>query len=513
METASKYRVYGNILLSLVGLVVNTGINLILIPYITNYLGAEAYGFVSTCSYIVSLADIVAIALNSLAARYIALAYHEGDKPKANTYYTSVFVANIVLASIILIPCLVCIPHLEKYLVIPEYLIHDVKVLMSLTVVNYIIMLLSNVFNVTTLITNHLELNALYKNITYIIRAASLLLLFRLFKPHVWYVQITYILESVFLWEMNIYLTKKLLPDLSIRRAKPKIKYVKEIVTNGIWSSVSNLGSNLNNGLDLVVSNLMLSPLATGQLSIVRMLANLFNTVIVLVTNAFRPIQLKVYATKDRGAVYKEINYAVKITGCICNIVVAGLVVLGKDFLMLWVPTQDTELLYNVMIVILIGDICGSIAYPLNYVFTLTGHLKWPSLLSILSGLVNVGSMMLLLQWTSLGLYAVVGTSAVLNILVQCVCVPYLACKELNVSRKDFYHIGIRIFVSCILVTLIYKEIVNALAITADSWLKLVLMACVVPFVSVAVDCLLVLNRQERRQLTTLINKKLRIRK
>ena len=69
METASKYRVYGNILLSLVGLVVNTGINLILIPYITNYLGAEAYGFVSTCSYIVSLADIVAIALNSLAAR------------------------------------------------------------------------------------------------------------------------------------------------------------------------------------------------------------------------------------------------------------------------------------------------------------------------------------------------------------------------------------------------------------------------------------------------------------
>jgi len=161
----------------------------------------------------------------------------------------------------------------------------------------------------------------------------------------------------------------------------------------------------------------------------------------------------------------------------------------------------------------LIGDICGSIAYPLNYVFTLTGHLKWPSLLSILSGLVNVGSMMLLLQWTSLGLYAVVGTSAVLNILVQCVCVPYLACKELNVSRKDFYHIGIRIFVSCILVTLIYKEIVNALAITADSWLKLVLMACVVPFVSVAVDCLLVLNRQERRQLTTLINKKLRIRK
>ena len=50
METVSKHRVYGNILLSLVGLIINSGINLVLTPYITNYLGADAYGFVSTCS-------------------------------------------------------------------------------------------------------------------------------------------------------------------------------------------------------------------------------------------------------------------------------------------------------------------------------------------------------------------------------------------------------------------------------------------------------------------------------
>ena len=513
METVSKHRVYGNILLSLVGLIINSGINLVLTPYVTNYLGADAYGFVSTCSYIVNLADIVAIALNSLAARYIALAYHEGDKQKANTYYTSVFVANIVLASIILIPCFIGIPKLEKYLVIPTNLVHDIKVLMSLTVVNYIIMLLSNVFNVATLITNHLELNTLYKNISYILRAVSLLVLFHLFRPHVWYVQIANILVAVFLWEMNIYLTSKLLPDLRIRGAKPKVEYVKEIVTNGIWSSVSNLGSNLNSGLDLVVSNLMLSPLAMGQLSIIRTFTTLFNTVIMLVANAFRPIQLKVYATRASADVYKEINYAVKITGCICNIIVAGLVVLGKDFLKLWVPSQNIELLYNVMIVILIGDICGSIAYPLNYVFTLTGHLKCPSILSILSGLFNVGSMMLLLQWTSLGLYAVVGTSAALNILVQCECIPYLSCKELKVSEKDFYYIGIKILASCILVTLIYKKIVTVLGVAVDSWGKLILLACIVPVISIAVDCLLILNWQERKQLKVLLKEKVRIKK
>ncbi len=43
---------------------------------------------------------------------------------------------------------------------------------------------------------------------------------------------------------------------------------VKKLVGDGIWSSLNDLGVLLHNGLDLAICNLMLTPLAMGQLAI-----------------------------------------------------------------------------------------------------------------------------------------------------------------------------------------------------------------------------------------------------
>ena len=45
---------------------------------------------------------------------------------------------------------------------------------------------------------------------------------------------------------------------------------VKKLVLSGIWNSINSVGNLLNSGLDLWISNLMLSALEMGNLSIVK---------------------------------------------------------------------------------------------------------------------------------------------------------------------------------------------------------------------------------------------------
>ena len=48
---------------------------------------------------------------------------------------------------------------------------------------------------------------------------------------------------------------------------------IKNLLKNGIWNSLNQLGNELNSGLDLLISNLMLSAVAMGQISVVKNIA------------------------------------------------------------------------------------------------------------------------------------------------------------------------------------------------------------------------------------------------
>lgn len=77
-------------------------VSFFLTPFITNMLGTEAYGFVTLSKNFVSYAVIISTALDSYATRYIAMEYHKRDFDKANSYVSSAFYGDTVIASIIL---------------------------------------------------------------------------------------------------------------------------------------------------------------------------------------------------------------------------------------------------------------------------------------------------------------------------------------------------------------------------------------------------------------------------
>ena len=103
--------------------------NAFLTPYVVENVGAEAYGFVNLANNFVSYANLVSVALNSMAGTFITIKLHKNYEEEANKYFTSVVIANIFLAIITSTLAVFIVINLDKLINISPYLLKDVQVL------------------------------------------------------------------------------------------------------------------------------------------------------------------------------------------------------------------------------------------------------------------------------------------------------------------------------------------------------------------------------------------------
>lgn len=80
-----------NIVATCISFIVSFGISFFLTPFIVKSLGAAAYGFVGLTNTIISYTELVTVALNALAGRFITIEYVRGRIDNANKYFSSVF--------------------------------------------------------------------------------------------------------------------------------------------------------------------------------------------------------------------------------------------------------------------------------------------------------------------------------------------------------------------------------------------------------------------------------------
>lgn len=133
---------------------ISIGINFFLTPYIVGAVGVAAYGFVALANDFIAYVSIVALALNSMAGRFITIAMHQGDNLAAREYYASTIGANALLAAIIFMLALPFIYVLDLFLNIPAELLTDVRALFALTLVNFLINMVLAVVGVAYIIEN-----------------------------------------------------------------------------------------------------------------------------------------------------------------------------------------------------------------------------------------------------------------------------------------------------------------------------------------------------------------------
>lgn len=509
---SSNRKTIVNLICSIMVLCVNLIISFVLSPFIVKHIGVEANGFVTLANNFVTYAQLIVSALNSMAARFITLAYVNKDYKKANLYYNSVFWGNLIIVAVLLLPAVIFILKMEKMVDVPSNILTDVKVLFSFVFFNFFVTTGFPNWDCGTFVTNRLDRSYIPNMMTQVLRCAVLFLMLSFLTPHVWYVGFTSSVITLITLAIQGYNTHKLTPELKIAFGKSKIicsKYaIKDLVGSGIWNSISSVGNMLLSGLDLLICNIALGATEMGILSLSKTLPNLMQQLSGSIRNAFTAELTIDYAKGNKEAILKNLSRAMKLTSFVMTVPIAGIVVLGDRFFKLWVPSQDANLLQILSILAILGYMFTSGTQILYNVFPTVNKVKENSIAMIISGVASTLITLSLIKFTSLGIYAVAGVSTFINLIRNMTFTLPATAKYLDFKWYQFYPQVLTTILSSLILIGIGFGVKHF--IPEGSWLMLFISAIVVGLLGAVVNYFLILNKSDRLFLKNKIKKRLR---
>lgn len=492
-----KKRLVINLTAQLLSLFVYMGINIVLTPYYKSNIGETAYSYVQIANGFIMYVQILVSALNTMASRFITINIHQNNYDEANKYFTSVFYSNVIVSGFLIVPSLVFITFLDKIINIePASLVGDVKLLFFFVFINYFITIITSIFSVATYATNRLDLLAVKTIQSELIRAALLVGAYVFLRPYLWYCGIVSVICTIYLSFANRRFTTQLLPDIKINRKYFDLKKIWELVSLGLWNSITRLGQVLLDQIDLLIANIFISPQAAAVIGYSKVLPTTISTLMGSVIGIFNPQITIAYAKEDTEELVQVIKSCNRMLIFILSIPLAFLTIYAKEFYRLWMPEENINVLYSLTI-LSVGTLYVSMSIQVLYhVFIITKKVKENSLVMLLSGVSTTLIVFILLKTTNLGIYAVAGVSTVIGLIRNLTFTPMYAAKSLGVKWYRFYSdigLGFVSIGSIVILGMLSKQI-----IPIDSYFRLFLIGIPTGILAVILNYFIILTRNER---------------
>ncbi len=467
-------------LINLISSLVVFGINLIIqfffSPYIVRELGAEANGFITLANNFITYASLLTSALNSMSGRFISMAYHQNNSEMSNRYYTASFASGFFAVAILIIPVIFTVTYLEKFLNIPFNLISDVKLLFALVFLNFFLITAFTPWAAATYVTNTLYLKSLRTMESQIIKVIVITALFLFFKPSIVYVGFASLLATVFVTVSSFFFKRRLLPEINVKKAYFHIKDCIKLFLSGIWNTINQTGIMLSGGLDILISNLFLGYGEMGLLSIAKGIAGVITNLSTTLTGLFAPQTTMKYAAGKTDEIVPLLKRGCRICSLLTALPVGGFLALGKEFFALWMPGENSQILYTLTVLSCIHFAFTAGAQCLINVFTATNRLKLSSLSVLASGLLGTASALIFIEISpSLGVYGVAGISGAFIFLRTVFFIIPFSAKYLKVPIKTFFP---EIFVSLYCTAAVFFcGLLFKFILSPHSWVTLIFSA------------------------------------
>ncbi|MBR1467663.1 MAG: oligosaccharide flippase family protein [Bacteroidaceae bacterium] len=507
-EISNNRQIARNLIFNSASFVINFFISFFFTPYLIRVVGKEAYSFFPLINNMIGYTSIITTAVGSMAGRFITMSIYKDDIEEANRYLNSKWIANLFLSVVFTLTGVVVVVFIDDILTVPSYLLSDVRWLFGIGLFSIVLGMLTGYLGIPAYVRNRVDLSSSRNVMTNIIRISSIFVLFALFKPSIVYMSLSALIASIAGIIFNYNLKKKLLPELTISPRKYfKFSYVRTLVGSGIWNSVNSLSNTLLYQLDLFITNIFISAAATGDYAIAKTAPNLILQLLAMLSGTFVAHFNILYAKGEINTVVAETRKSMVIVGMLIGLPIGFLAIFSDSFYNLWVPGQNTETLYWLTVLTVVPMVLGGSINPIFGLFTTTNKLKIPSLVVLISGLLQTAVIVLLLKYTSLGIWAIAITSLVQSVLRNSLFSPIYGAKVLNKPWHTFYPTIVRgVFGVCIVILLGYTY---RSFFMVDSWSTFFIAGLVVCSASLLINSYVMLTRAERERVFAIMARKI----
>jgi len=491
-------RLFINIVSNVLSFLIQLVISFTLTPIIVEKIGDAAYGFVGLANNFTSYASLITIVINSMAGRFITLELSKNNIEKANKYYNSVFIMDIVMTSIIALSSVFIIIFLNNIINIPNNILFDVRLTFGLSFINLIISVMSTVFTISTFAKNRLELSAIRNIVGNIIKALLLIVFFILLKPKIFYIALIGLISTVYYFIANLKLTSKLTPELKINKKNFDFACIKILTKSGIWNLINNFGKILLTGLDLLIANLFVGPDAMGFISISKTVPNSVEGLLATIAGTFNPQLIILYSKNKIKELVNTIKFAERLIALLLNVPIAGFIALGTSFFSLWLPNKSADeiiLLQQLSVLALLPFSFSVGNYPLFLLDSVTNKLKRPVIMTFVIGVLSTIVTFILLNTTELGIYAIAGVSSIFWALKVLIFNNINAAINLRIKWYTFFGIYLKNICGLICTLISFMFLKNYVII--ENWTDFIIVAAMFGLIGYVINTLIIVNKSD----------------
>ena len=484
-------------------------INFIISFALIRTVGKEAYSFFPLINNMIGYTSIITTAVGSMAGRFITMRIYKDDMEDANRYLNAMWVSNLVLSIIFTLLSVVLVVFIDDIITVPAYLLSDVRWLFGLGVFSMVLGLLTGYLSIPTFVRNRVDLNSSRTVLTNLVRIGAIFALFAIFRPSIVYMSLSALIASIVGIILNYNLKKRLLPELTIAPKRYfNFAYVKTLTNSGIWNSVNQLSNTLLYQLDLFITNIFISASMTGDYAIAKTAPNLILQLLAMLSGTFVSHFNILYAKNQMVQVVTETRKSMVIVGMLIGIPIGFLAVFSDVFYELWVPGQDSNMLYWLTLFTVLPMILGGSINPIFGLFSTTNKLKIPSLAVLCAGLLQVAIIVILLKTTTLGIWAIVITSMIQSILRNSLFTPIYGAIVMKRKWYTFYPAMFRGIAGVIVVIGISFSLKHFIEI--NNWIRFFIVGIVVCTLSLLLNSFIMLKKAERERIFGIITKRIK---
>jgi len=493
--TSGRVHFRKNILSNGAAFVLQIGVGMWFTPYLIKNLGIEAYGLVPLALQVTGYMSLLTVALSGSVGRFLTIDLARGDTSGANRTFNTSLLACIV-GSAALLPIALGLSYAAPlFLSVPAGHESDARILFLATTVGFLLTTVGSNFAVSTFAHSRFDIRSGIEALTLLSRVGLVVGLFVFFAPSLWIVGVAILAATVLNQAGYLASWRRLTPQLHIRRSGFDRTKLREMLGMGGWMVVNQAGTLLFLNIDLLVVNTVLGAKAGGEYAPLLQWSMMLRTLAGVIAGVLTPTIIACHARGDHEAMVRISQQAVKLMGLAMALPIGLVCGLGRPLLQTWLGKDFVHL--APLLSLLTAPLCINLAVlPLFSINMAVNKIRWPGIVTVGLGLLNLGLAIVLAKPVGWGLYGVAAAGAIVLTLKNAAFIPLYGARVLRRKLSTFAWA----MVPSLIATAAVLAMCGAVSDRCDlaSWPRLAAIGCLATIVYAAVAWYAALRTHER---------------
>lgn len=447
----SQKQLKGGVILSYLSIVLNILIGLIYTPWMISQIGQNQYGLYTLANSLISL-FILDFGLGATTTRYLSKLHAEGDEEGVNNFLGVVYKLYAIIDSVILIVFILIYFMIDIiYTKLTPEELEQFKVVYIIaagfSVVNFPFVTLNGIMTAYEKFIPLKLADVIYRLSLTILMIVALLMGYGL-----------YALVVVHAFVGLLLIIYKLIVIYRKTPIKINFKYnnkdlYKEIFSFSLWSTVAALSQRLIFSITPSILGSLVGAASVAVFGIVTTIEGYVYMITNAINGLFMPRIARIYSKEDANQNISSLLLKVgRFQYGLEGLIIAVFIVLGKDFITLWMGEEYIDAYYGILLVLIPGIFFNSLNIA-NTAAVMKKHVRNYASVIFMTGLINVVlSLVFSRIWGMIG--ACISIFVAYSFRAVTLCIYYNKKLKIDIKgfvRKCYFKLSFPIIITVIL--------------------------------------------------------------